>query len=255
MTKWLVTLIAAALCVGCGTMYAHMAVLTQGDASAHTPAEMETYIGRFTGGYTQMDGEGDEGKLDALGTFDVPLEAGKCYAVVIRLAPGAEWSGDAKGGVGFAFDPLEKFEFVDPAIVGQGIVGPGGGNRLGCPTETGTYEFRMGSYADAINQSNSSESLGAGGYTMEFWSRPVSAEEVETYRAEVKRAQEEYQAKLDAEAREKSAKQAEGCGKCGAQFQGCIGAGRDENTCMENWRSCRFQAVGADIDVCKDPRF
>lgn len=96
--------------------------------------------------------------------------------------------------------------------------------------------------------------IGAGPYALELWSHVLTkaeARHLEEDKQQQIREQQEFAAR---ERAERQARANAGCSKCDARYQGCIGAGRDRGTCSSEYRSCAFEAIGADYgSACPFP--
>jgi hypothetical protein len=203
--------------------------------------ELEAAIHTQTSRFQRMT-RGGEGVLESPAAFSIEAVRGTCYTVVLRLADGASWGAGAQAGL--------KFEFASPTgrgSGGPGVIGPGAIASVGCAEATGTIRMTM---APMLGQ----DPIGKGRFVYEVWRHvltPAEAAHLEADKQQQIHEQQDFAARQSAEQRQHASA---GCSRCDARYQGCIGAGRHESTCRDEYRTCAFEQVGPDyLSSCPPP--
>ena len=214
---------------------------TLGYPTRKSPAELDAMIRAETRSFA-VARAASAATLEAA-SYTVDAVRGTCYKVVIRLGEGASWGPGAEAGV--------RFDFQGPGgagVGGPGVRGPGAVASLGCAQASGPITLRM---APMIAGSGS---IGQGPITMELWSHVLTRQEQADYEADQRRQEEEARKFHDEEAAKKQQQLGQGCAKCEARYQGCLGAGRGESACHGDYTSCAFEEAGPDWpSACPNP--
>jgi hypothetical protein len=188
-------------------------------------------------------GQRDTGHLEAPAPVVIAGLRGTCYTVVFRLAEGATWGRGAEGGLRFDFRSP-----TGPGSGGPGVVGPGAVASVGCATADGPITLTMAPMVGA-------DPIGAGAVDIEVFSHVLTNAEAEHLEADKQRQIAEQREFADRERAKEQAKLSQGCAKCDARYQGCIGAGRSRSTCQSEYRSCAFEEAGPRYgSACPFPR-
>ncbi len=218
---------------------------SMGYPTRHTPEELEAFLAKQLTGY-RPDGQLLSASLDSPVRVPVALKRGRCYFMVMRLAPGAAYSARAQAGLRFDYHPRSGGPQVSG---GPGVHGPGGAGSAGCPQQSDVYDFVLRTMVGA-----SEVGLGTGPITLQLYSKPISRGQLDALKADEERQIEESrQFRAQEEARRAERARA-GCAKCDARYQGCRGAGRTVHACQSLFRSCAFQEVGASWpSACRTP--
>lgn len=152
----------------------------------HSVEELDAFVAEHTEGY---EAAGDEltGSLDSFEPWDIEMERGKCYRLVIRLDEGAAFGEHARRGVAFKYTSPGK-----PTVNGgPGVHGPGAVASGGCPQTDRTATFDMiANWGSATNKSRIHE-LGSGGFTAQLFTRDISEKELAERKADAERQAEE----------------------------------------------------------------
>jgi hypothetical protein len=151
--------------------------------------------------------------LDAPIPLDLPLSAGSCTVVTLRLDPGSQWSDDAlQRGVGFNVTLPDADLSAGPGVIGPGVV-----SDLGCPGVSGSFPARFAAMG--------SERLGTGTGTLEIWSRTARPGEVAAEKKRWRDAARESDAEAERNKREH-------CKKCRTDARGDYEA---FDRCVRQW--------------------
>ena len=208
-----------------------------------SPEQLESTAHQMTAKYKLL--KKSAGTLEALTPIAIEGKRGVCYAVVLRLADGATWDVGAETGM--------LFDYSSPSggsKAGPGLVGPGAVGALPCADSDGRITMRL----SALDGNPRGAPIGHGAYTVELWSHVQTRAEAASFAADQQKQERDYRA-FKAEDDAKKAKVAQqGCSKCEARFQGCVGSGRSNSSCDSDYRSCAFEQVGADYtSSCPNP--
>ena len=150
-------------------------------ADDRTAADLEKAIRKATAGY--IGAAPVRGNL-AVKSIEIPLplKRGDCYAVALRLAPGAQFSlAVRKSAVIFEVDGTVMLGAQHSESSG-GRVGPGGVSRFSCALQNAQARVRI----------HGSDLLGSGSYSVQLFHRrasePELAAELKQYRADLEQA-------------------------------------------------------------------
>ena len=120
-------------------------------------------------GYTR-DGAPLAARLEAFGGLDLPLEAERCYRLVVRLGKGAAFSEVARRGLQSSFQPLEAAASAPTRKAGKGglqLLGTVALSPSLCVEEGGPARFTLGTRLPSAEHE-----LGQGPVTVEVWKQP-----------------------------------------------------------------------------------
>lgn len=148
----------------------------------HTDEELDGFVAEHTVGYDKL-GEPVTGTLDAFNPFELDVKRGKCYRMVLRLAPEAAFSDHAMRGIAFRYEAPGR-----PTVMGgPGIHGPGGVASGGCPQTDHTKTFDIiANWGSAMDKSRIHD-LGTGAFTLQLYSKDISEEELAEMKADQER--------------------------------------------------------------------
>lgn len=214
---------------------------SMGFPAQHSAAELQAMIDEQVRTY-KPSGRRGSGELDQPLALTIDGVKGTCYKVVMRLATDAKWDRGADAGL--------RFDFTSPSgngSGGPGVRGPGAVASVGCAEATGVITLTM---APVIG----SDPIGHGRFDYEVFAKHLTAKEQADLQADKERQIREQQEFAAAEAQKRRERTIAGCSKCDGRYQGCIGAGRPENTCRSQYSSCTFEEIGADNSACPFPR-
>lgn len=218
-----------------------------GYPARHSAQELEQFLAQHLAGYEPVAGARREGRLEGFQPISVTLDRGYCYMMVLRLAPNASYSARGEAGLSFVFQPASGGATVNG---GPGIHGPGGAGSAGCPQQRDTYEFALQPIVGGAPGD-----LGTGDYVVELWAQPVSEQQLGAQAADREQQIAESRAFQERQRAEEAARNAQGCDRCAARYEGCLGARIARSQCDSDYRSCAFQEVGADyLSACPSPR-
>ena len=208
-----------------------------------SPEELESTARRMTERFKLV--KKSAGTLDALVPISIEGKRGVCYAVVLRLDNGATWDAGAEAGM--------LFDYTTPSggsKAGPGLVGPGAVGALPCADADGRITMRLA----ALDGNRRGAPIGHGTYTVELWSHVQTRAEAASVVADQQKQERDYRAfKAEDDAKKAKVSQ-QGCSKCEARYQGCVGGGRSTNSCDSDYRSCAFEQVGPDYtSSCPNP--
>ncbi len=252
--KWLVSVVALAACLPQPPVYQppdpgaiqeqqrQAFAKSAGYPTNHSAAELEAMIDQQTHTY-RATGRRTSGRLDAPAPLQIEGLKGTCYKVVMRLAADARWDRGAEAGL--------RFDFTSPTgngSGGPGVKGPGAVASVGCAEASGPIMLTMAPLIGA-------EPIGHGDYVLELYSKHLTQKEQQELAADKERQIREQEEFSRAEAQKRHDQAVAGCATCDARYQGCIGAGRPDHTCRQDYSSCTFEQVGADAaSACPFPR-
>jgi hypothetical protein len=204
--------------------------------------EFEAQVARFTKEHRLV--KKSEGQLGTGPVITIDAAADTCYTIVIRLREGAAWGKGAEPGVRFDFTSAR---WPNGGSAGPGLIGPGAIAGVGCMNGKGPLTISMNHFAQIF----ANEPIGSGAYDLELWSKKLTAEEKQHLIEDEQRQIAEAEAFKREEDAKKQRRLASGCAKCDARYQGCVGAGRSEYSCQQEYRSCAFVNAGPDyVSVC-----
>lgn len=201
-----------------------------------TPAQLEEGIRVETQGYTP-EGETMKGDLASFKPHAVKMVRGKCYVVVLRLDPGADFSDAAKKGVVMLYKGVDTgVPLKRGATLGMpGILGPGGVAHAGCAQSDTDTTFELHANALGFAQRSQPYDLGRGGYTLEVFTKQLSDAEL------AKRKQDELNAALRAD-RQLGVRILLNNQCCQEKKLECIAEGTPRAQCDSENEACRTHA-------------
>lgn len=215
----------------------HQAALSLGEPTKKSPADLQAMIEQQTKDFRKT-GRRAEGRLEAPESFAIQGVKGTCYTIVMRLGEGAAWGIGAEAGLRFDFQSP-----TGPGSGGPGVAGPGAVASVGCADADGTITLGMVPLFGA-------DPIGSGPYSLEVWSHVLTKAEATHLEADKQRQIAEQREFAAREAQRKHDREAAGCARCEARYQGCIGAGRSD--CRDMWSTCTFEEVGVEVS-CGNP--
>jgi hypothetical protein len=208
----------------------------------HSAADLQAMIDEQIRTY-RPTGRRGTGQLEAPRPVTIDGVHGTCYKVVIRLGAGATWDRGAEAGL--------RFDFTSPSgngSGGPGVRGPGAVASVGCAEATGPITLTM---APLVGD----DPIGHGTYAYELYKKKLTPKEQAELAADQERQIREQEEFARAEREKRQNRAIAGCSKCDGRYQGCIGAGRSESTCRQQYSTCTFEEVGADAgSACPFPR-
>src|SRR5262249_39802707 len=135
-----------------------------------------------------------------------------------------------------------------PGSGGPGIAGPGAVIALGCAEANGPITLTMSPLIGT-------DPIGSGAVDLQKFSHLLTEQAAPHPEAGKQRQIEEQREFARQEAAKKQQRESTGCSKCDGRYQGCVGAGRGESVCRDQYRTCAFEEVGADyLSACPNPR-
>lgn len=138
----------------------------------HPVEELNRQVVRWTAGYRRA-GSPIRMRLEQFQPLRFQIRRRHCYAFVIRLLKGAQFSDHAKRGVGF------KFVFNGRNInAGPGIYGPGGVARPGCAYRDGQGFFDIRAYFGSARDPSRIHELGQGPFVVQMYVKRISEREL-----------------------------------------------------------------------------
>ena len=182
---------------------------------AHTAAERDAAIARSTRGFALVKTVST--RLEAFKGVELPLKRGGCYAMVVKLGPGAHFSDDAHRSRDVAFG-LQTAD--EDGSAGPGVVGPGGVGVFACRQRNEKGRFKLGLRDEVV---------GSGPVTVQILSRTASE-------AQLRREAAEDRAERIATERSMQQRQSETCRACIEKKIDCSRSGR--SGCYEDFLSC-----------------
>jgi len=195
----------------------------------HSEAELAQFIAKWMPGY-KAEGAARAGRLEGFQPFAVNLKRGRCYLMVLKLQPGAQWSPHAKGGVSFIYQP----HFAGPTVNGgPGIHGPGGIGSAGCPQTSGAFTFDVQAIWGSATDKSKLHDLGVGPFTLQLFGKPVSEQQLGAQAADTRRQIAESEAFKRRSIRDT-------CIRCSHDKDDCFD-GRHRpfgGSCVSEYRSC-----------------
>jgi hypothetical protein len=208
----------------------------------HSAADLQALIDEQVRTYKPMGRRGT-GTLDAPQPVTIDGVRGTCYKVVMRLGADARWDRGAEAGL--------RFDFSSPSgngSGGPGVRGPGAVASVGCAEATGLITLTMAPLVGT-------DPIGHGNFDFEVYAKKLTAQEQADLQADKERQIREQEEFARQEEQKRHDRAVAGCSKCDGRYQGCIGAGRPESTCRQQYSSCTFEEVGADAgSACPFPR-
>ncbi len=218
------------------------AARTLGYPTRKSADELAAMIAQQTKDFSRTAQRSD-GQLEAPTPLVIDGEKGTCYTVVMRLGEGAAWGDAAEAGLRFDFSSP-----TGPGSGGPGVAGPGAVASVGCAEASGPITLTMAPMFGT-------GTIGHGPFSLEVWRHVLTGAEARHLDEDKQRQIREQQEFAARERAQREARANRGCSKCDARYQGCIGAGRDHDTCGSEYRSCAFEEVGADYgSACPFPR-
>lgn len=216
---------------------------SMGYPTKKTAEELEATIEQQTKDFKRT-GRKETVQLESIQPFVIEGVKGTCYTIVMHLGSGAAWGPGAEAGL--------RFDFRSPSgngSGGPGLIGPGAVASVGCAEASGQIALTMAPMVGA-------ESIGSGPLELELWSHKLTAQEAAHLEADKQRQIREQQEFAAREKAERQQRANTGCAKCDARYQGCIGAGRSQSVCRDEFNSCAFREVGVDYtSACPNPRY
>jgi hypothetical protein len=214
---------------------------SMGYPTRKTAADLDALIAQQTKDF-KLAKKGLEGRLDSPSLLTIDGVKGTCYTVVLRLGDGAAWGVGAEAGLRFDFRSP-----TGPGSGGPGVRGPGAVVSVGCAEASGPIALTM---APMIGN----DPIGSGRVSLELWSHVLTKQEAVALEADKQRQIEEQREFAAQEAAKKQQRLSSGCSKCEARYQGCLGAGRGDFACRDQYRSCAFEEAGPDYtSACPSP--
>jgi hypothetical protein len=198
-----------------------------------TKADLDAQAKRLLAKY--QAGKTWSGKLEALEPITITATRGVCYAVLLRLGDDASWDSGLSAATVFDL----KMPSGPSGYAGPGVIGPGALGMTTCADSDGKITMKL---------RTSGKSLGHGPFTAQLYSHKQTADEAHA-NAEDQREQEARYQKFKAE---QAAKANAVCDRCATRYQGCLGAGRSDTACRDDYRHCTFD--GGDYSgACHSP--
>ena len=215
------------------------------DRAFDAPAgDLERFVATETTGFTK-EGAPLESRLKGFQPVPVTLQRGRCYRMVVRLAPDASFNEHARRGVAFVYHNGDRGMEVHG---GPGIHGPMGGvASAGCPQQTAHAVFDItANWGSAMDKSRVHD-LGSGGVTMQLYSKPIDNGGLARLQADENRQIAESEAFKREEERKKRDRVVRGCSECNQRYVECIAdwrRGASRATCERERDSCAFTEAG-----------
>lgn len=167
----------------------------------HTDAELDGYVAEHTVGYEKL-GEPVTGNLDTFNPFELDVKRGKCYRMVLRLAPEAAFSDHAMRGVSFRYEAPGR----PTTMGGPGIYGPGGVASGGCPQTDHTKTFDIIALSGSATDKSRIHDLGTGTFTLQLYTKDVTEQELAEMKADQERQAAEQRRRAAEREREEAAR-------------------------------------------------
>jgi hypothetical protein len=207
-----------------------------------TAADLQALIDAQIRSY-KPSGRRGTGVLEAPAALTIDGVRGTCYKFVLRLAADAKWDRGADAGL--------RFDFTSPSgngSGGPGVRGPGAVASVGCADANGPITLTM---APLVGH----DPIGHGQFDYEVFAKHLTAKEQAELKADEERQIREQEAFAAQEQQKRHDRAVAGCSKCDGRYQGCVGAGRPDSTCRQQYSTCTFEEVGADAgSACPFPR-
>lgn len=205
-----------------------------------TVVDLDAAVAKHTEGYVK-EGDTKKGKLDAFEPVSVKLKRGRCYTMVLKLGPDAKFGEHARKGVNFVYLNGDRGMTVNG---GPGVVGPGGIGSGGCPLADADATFDLqANWGSAMDKTRLHE-LGAGGYSLELYSKTITEAQLAARKQDEDRQIEEQRAFQEQENRKKAARTSSGCRKCQDDALMCVAQTGNRNRCERERDSCAFREAG-----------
>jgi hypothetical protein len=198
-----------------------------------TKADLDAQAKRLLAKY--QAGKTWSGKLETLEPITIAAAHGVCYAVLLRLGDDASW--DSGVGAATVFDL--KMPSGPSGYAGPGVIGPGALGMTTCADSDGRITMKLRSSGKAV---------GHGPFTAQLYSHKQTADEARANADD----QREQDARYQKSKAEQAAKLNAVCDRCAMRYQGCLGAGRSDASCRDDYRHCTFD--GGDYSgACHGP--
>jgi len=226
---------------------------TKFDKSA---SDLEEAIASELAGYRKL-GEPMKASLDAYAPQHVRVERGKCYGVVVRLDPGAEFGDHARqGSVDVLFQIAGESYSTGPGVVGPGAVGGGL-----CPQASAAALLDLQATSGRAQDKTKLHELGHGAVTLQLYTRAIDHANLARRKTEERDQVAATKASVDARHRQEAAAKQHVCTTCKTAYDDCIAdwrRGATKKECIREYANCAHDvSVGQYTwDYCgtADPR-
>ncbi|MBI4950564.1 MAG: hypothetical protein HY908_00880 [Myxococcales bacterium] len=215
-------------------------------AFEHSAAELDAFVEEHTKGYAPV-GAPVEGRLGVWKPWDVSLERGRCYRMVIRLGATGRFSEHARRGLAFVY--LAPGE---PDVNGgPGVHGPGAVASAGCPARSHTATFDIQAIWGSAGDKSKIHELGEGPFTAQLYAKSITEKELAAQAADAERQRAESEAFARAEEQKKQDRrqqQLEGCAVCANERIQCQDRGTSPQSCKSSYDMCLFRYQADSFD-------